>query len=102
MTFGVYSKEHNSDTLRYGVLVEQYNEILLPLHEKMLALADEYLAYCETVMRGEVPKRLMSQFNFCMHSVPFLRGMVVEGLLKTGFLKPEEELSPMIGVYTTV
>ena len=102
MTFGVYSKEHNSDTLRYGVPVEQYNEILLPLHEKMLALADEYLAYCETVMRGEVPKRLMSQFNFCMHSVPFLRGMVVEGLLKTGFLKPEEELSPMIGVYTTV
>jgi len=44
----------------------------------------------------------MSQFNFCMHSVPFLRGMVVEGLLKTGFLKPEEELSLMIGVYTTV
>ena len=102
VTFGVYSKEHNSDTLRYGVPVETYNEMLLPIHEKMLALADEYLAYCETVMRGEVPKRLMSQFNFCMHSVPFLRGMVVEGLLKTGFLKPEEELSLMIGVYTTV
>ena len=102
VTFGVYSKEHDSETLRYGVPVEQYNETLLPLREKMLALADEYMEYCETVMRGEVPKRLMSQFNFCMHSVPFLRGMVVEGLLKTGFLKPEEELSPMIGVYTTV
>ncbi len=102
VTFGVYSKEHNSDTLRYGVPVEQYNEKLLPIHEKMLALADDYMAYCETVMRSEVPKRLMSQFNFCMHSVPFLRGMVVEGLLKTGFLKPEEELSLMIGVYTTV
>ena len=102
VSFGVYSKEHDSDTLRYGVPVEQYNEILLPLYEKMLDLADEYLAYCETVMRGEVPKRLMSQFNFCMHSVPFMRGMVVEGLLKTGFLKPEEELSLMIGVYTTV
>ena len=102
VSFGVYSKEHDSDTLRYGVPVEQYNEILLPMYEKMLDLADEYLAYCETVMRGEVPKRLMSQFNFCMHSVPFMRGMVVEGLLKTGFLKPEEELSLMIGVYTTV
>ena len=102
VTFGVYSKEHNSDTIRYGVALEQYNETLLPLYEKMLALGDEYLAYCETVMRGEVPKRLMSQFNFCMHSVPFLRGMMVEGLLKTGFLKPEEELSLMIGVYTTV
>jgi len=102
VTFGVYSKEHNSDTLRYGVPVEKYNEMLLPIYEKMLALADDYLAYCETVMRGEVPKRLMSQFNFCMHSVPFLRGMVVEGLLKSGFLKPEEELSLMIGVYTTV
>ncbi len=102
VAFGVYSKEHNSDTLRYGVPVEQYKEALLPVYEKMLALADEYLAYCETVMRDEVPKRLMSQFNFCMHSVPFMRGMVVEGLLKTGFLKPEEELSLMIGVYTTV
>ena len=102
VTFGVYSKEHDSDSLRYGVPREQYNEKLLPFYEKMLALADEYLAYCETVMRGEVPKRLMSQFNFCMHSVPFLRGMLVEGLLKNGFLKPEEELSLMIGVYTTV
>lgn len=102
VTFGVYSKEHSSDTLRYGVPVAQYNETLLPLYEKMLALADDYMAYCETVMRGEVPKRLMSQFNFCMHSVPFLRGMVVEGLLKTGFLKPEEELSSMLGVYMTV
>ena len=102
VTFGVYSKEHNSDILRYGVPVEQYKEVLLPIYEKMLTLADEYLAYCETVMRGEVPKRLMSQFNFCMHSVPFLRGMVVEGLLKTGFLRPEEELSLMIGVYTTL
>jgi hypothetical protein len=82
--------------------VEQYNEILLPIYEKMLALGDEYMAYCETVMRREVPKRLMSQFNFCMHSVPFMRGMVVEGLLKTGFLKPEEELSLMLGVYMTV
>ena len=102
VTFGVYSKEHNSDTLRYGVPVEQYNETLLPMYEKLLALAEEYLAYCETVMRGEVPKRLMSQFNFCMHSVPFLRGMLVDGLVKTGFLKPEEELSQMIGVYTTM
>ncbi len=102
VTFGVCSKEHNSETLRYGVPVEQYNKELLPFYEKMLALADEYMAYCETVMRGEVPKRLMSQFNFCMHSVPFLRGMVVEGLLKTGYLKPEEELSQMIGVYTTI
>ncbi len=102
VSFGVYSKEHNSETLRYGVPVEQYNKELLPIYEKMLALADEYMAYCETVMRGEVPKRLMSQFNFCMHSVPFLRGMVVEGLLKTGYLKPEEELSLMIGVYATV
>lgn len=102
VTFGVYSMGHNSDTLRYGVPVEQYNEKLLPLWDKMIALADDYMAYCENVMRGEVPKRLMSQFNFCMHSVPFLRGMVVDGLLRTGFLKPEEELSQMIGVYTTV
>ncbi len=102
VTFGVYSKKHSSDTLRYGVPVEQYNETLLPMYEKLLTLAEEYLAYCETVMRGEVPKRLMSQFNFCMHSVPFLRGMLVDGLVKTGFLKPEEELSQMIGVYTTM
>jgi len=27
---------------------------------------------------------------------------VVDGLLKNGFLKPEEELSDMIGVYTSM
>lgn len=102
VTFGVCSKEHNSETLRYGVPVKHYNEKLLPFWDKMLALADDYIAYCETVMRGEVPKRLMSQFNFCMHSVPFLRGMVVDGLIKSGYLKPEEDLTEMIGVYTTV
>ena len=34
--------------------------------------------------------------------IPFLRGMLAEGLVEAGFLKPEEELSQMIGVYTTV
>ena len=82
--------------------VEVYNRELLPLWNTMFELAEEYMAYCEDVMREEVPDNLMTQFNFCMHSVPFLRGMVVEGLLETGFLKPEEELSDMIGVYMVV
>ena len=68
----------------------------------MQSIAEEYVAYCEEVMRKEVPKRLKSQFNYCMHEIPFLRGMVVEGLLELGFLKPEEELSDMIGVYMVV
>lgn len=68
----------------------------------MFELAEEYMVYCEEVMRKEVSGHLMSQFNFCMHSVPFLRGMVVDGLLEQGFLKPEEELSEMIGVYMVV
>ena len=70
--------------------------------EKMQEIAEEYVAYCEDVMRTEVPKRLNSQFNYCMHEIPFLRGMVLEGLLEQGFLKPEEELSDMIGVYMVV
>jgi len=65
-------------------------------------LAEEYLADCEKIMRGEVPEKLMSQFNFCMHSVPFLRGMVTEGLLEKGFLKPEEEVSKLKGVFMVV
>ena len=68
----------------------------------MQELAEGYLTYCEDVMRKEVTGHLMNQFNFCMHSVPFLRGMVLEGLLEQGFLKPEEELSDMIGVYMVV
>ncbi len=102
VTFGISSKAHNIDGLRYGVPVEVYNQELLPLWNTMQELAEEYLAYCEGVMRKEVPENLMSQFNLCMHSVPSLRGMVVEGLLEQGFLKPEEELSLMIGVYMVV
>ena len=102
ISFGVYSDCHNSETLRYGVPIDVYNKELLPIWDEMMAIGEDYMAYCEEVMRTEVPDRLMSQFNFCMHSIPFLRVMVVEGLMKKGFLKPEEELSYMIGVYTSV
>lgn len=102
ITFGLSSKAHNAGGLRYGIAVEVYNQELLPLWDTMQKLAEEYLAYCEEVMRKEVPMHLMSQFNFCMHSVPFLRGMVVEGLLEQGFLKPEKELSKMKGVFMIV
>ena len=102
ITFGVSSKAHNEDGLRYGIPVDVYNRELLPLWNTMQELAEEYLADCEEIMRKEVPDNLMSQFNFCMHSVPFLRGMVVEGLLELGFLKPEEEVSKRKGVYIVV
>lgn len=102
VAIGIYQKEHNSDTLRYGIPVAIYNQQLLPMWNHMLDLADEYIAYCEEVMREEVPERLMNQFNFCMHSVPFLRGAVADGLLERGFLKPEEELTEMMGVYTAL
>lgn len=100
--FGVYQKEHNQNGLRYGVAEEIYNRELLPLWEKMHTLADEYIVYCEEVMRREVPKRLMNQFNFCMQAIPYMRGMLIEGLLDIGFLIPESELTNMIGVYTQV
>lgn len=102
ITFGLSNKAHNAAGMRYGMPVEVYNRELLPLWNTMFEQAEEYIAYCEGVMREEVPNNLMSQFNFCMHSIPFLRGMVVEGLLETGFLKPEEELTDMIGVYMVV
>jgi len=102
ITFGVSSKAHNTDGLRYGIPVDVYNRELLPLWNSMQELAKEYLADCEDIMRKEVPENLMSQFNFCMHSVPFLRGMVVEGLLEKGFLKPEEEVSKLKGVFMVV
>ncbi len=102
ITFGISSKAHNADGLRYGIPVEVYNRELLPLWNTMQELAEEYLADCEKIMRGEVPENLMSQFNFCMHSVPFLRGMVTEGLLEKGFLKPEEEVSKLKGVFMVV
>ena len=100
--FGLYNKAHNRDGLKYGVPVEVYNKELLSLWEEMWKLGDEYITYCEEVMKEEVPERLSSQFKFCMNMIPFLRGMVAEGLVEAGFLKPEEELSQMIGVYTTV
>ena len=99
VTFGVYQKKHNSKHLRYGISVDIYNHKLLPVWNQLMDLAEEYVAYCEEIMRSEVPKQLMSQFNFCMHSIPFLRGAVVEGLIREGFLKPEEELSEMVGVF---
>ncbi len=102
IAFGVSSKAHNTDGLRYGIPVDVYNRELLPLWNTMQELAEEYLADCEVIMRKEVPENLVSQFNFCMHSVPFLRGMVVEGLLEQEFLKPEEELSKMKGVFMIV
>ncbi len=99
---GIYSKEHNSETLRYAIPIDIYNKELLSLWDRLMELAEEYIVHCENVMHKEVPERLNSQFNFCMHSIPFLRGMVVEGLLQEGFLKPENELSKMIGVYTCI
>lgn len=102
VTFGVYSNKDDKDGLCHGIPIEKYEQELQPLWEKMQSIAEEYVAYCEEVMRKEVPKRLESQFNYCMHEIPFLRGMVVEGLLEQGFLKPEEELSEMIGVYMVV
>ena len=102
VTFGLYSNKDNRDGLCHGIPVETYEQELQPLWEKMQEIAEEYVAYCEDVMRTEVPKRLNSQFNYCMHEIPFLRGMVLEGLLEQGFLKPEEELSDMIGVYMVV
>lgn len=102
ITFGVYSECHNSETLRYAVPIEIYNKELLSLWNELIQVGEEYMEFCENVMREEVPDRLMSQFNYCMHEIPFMRGMVVDGLLKNGFLKPEEELSYMIGVYTCV
>lgn len=102
IAFGVYRREHESGGLRCGIPIETYNAELLPLWEKLLEPAEEYIADCEAIMRGEIPQKLKSQFNFCMHSIPFLRGMLVEGLLENNFLKPEEELSDMIGVYTTI
>jgi len=102
ITFGISSKAHNTDGLRYGIPVDVYNRELLPLWNSMQELAEVYLADCEVIMRKEVPENLMSQFNFCMHSVPFLRGMVTEGLLEKGFLKPEEEVSKLKGVFMVV
>lgn len=102
ITFGVSSKAYNTDGLRYGIPVDVYNRELLPLWNSMQELAEVYLADCEVIMRKEVPENLMSQFNFCMHSVPFLRGMVTEGLLEKGFLKPEEEVSKLKGVFMVV
>lgn len=100
--FGVYQKEHNHNGLRHGVAESIYNRELLPLWDKMFELAEGYISYCEEVMRKEVPKRLMSQFNFCMQAIPYMRGMLIEGLLDCDFLKPESELSDMIGVYVEV
>ena len=102
IAFGVSSKAHNADGLRYGIPVDVYNRELLPFWNTMQELAEAYLAECEEIMRKEVPENLMSQFNFCMHSVPFLRGMVTEGLLEKGFLKPEEEVSKLKGVFMVV
>lgn len=102
ITFGVSSKAHNTEGLRYGIPVEVYNRELLPLWNTMQELAEDYLAGCEDIMRKEVPENLMSQFNFCMHSVPFLRGMVAECMLEQGFLKPEEEVSKLKGVFMVV
>lgn len=102
ITFGVYTAEHNSETLRYAVPIETYNKELLHIWNELMSIGEEYMEYCENVMRGEIPNRLMTQFNFCMHSIPFLRGMVVDGMLKNGFLKSEDELSDMIGVYTCI
>ncbi len=100
--FGLYNKAHNRDGLKYGVPAEVYEKELLPLWEDMMKLGDEYITYCEEVMKEEVPERLGGQFKFCMNMIPFMRGMVADGLIEEGFLKPEEELSEMIGVYTTI
>ena len=102
VTFGLYSNKNNKDGLCHGISVKKYEQELQPLWEKMQEIAEEYIAYCEEVMRTEVPRRLASQFNYCMHEIPFLRGMLLEGLIEQGFLKPEEELSDMIGVYMVV
>ena len=100
--FGLYRKEHNQNGLKEGVAEDIYNRELLPLWDKMFELAEEYISYCEEVMKREVPKRLMGQFNFCMQAIPYMRGMVFEGLTDNGFLRPESELTNMIGVYAQV
>ncbi len=102
LTFGIYSSEHNSEALRYGVPIEIYNEELLPLWNRLLNLGEEYICFCEDIMKKEIPARLMNQFNFCMHSIPFLRGMVAEGLVEDGFMKADTDLSPLAGVYMCV
>lgn len=100
--FGLYRKEHNQNGLKEGVAEDIYNRELLPLWDKMFELAEEYISYCEEVMKREVPKRLMGQINFCMQAIPYMRGMVFEGLTDNGFLRPESELTNMIGVYAQV
>lgn len=102
IAFGVYNSAHNRDGLRYGVPIESYDRDLLPLWNKMLALTEEYISFCEEIVRREIPGKLKSQFNFCIQAIPYLRHMVVEGLLDSGYLKPEKELSHMIGVYTEI
>ena len=102
IAFGVYNSAHNRDGLRYGVPIESYDRELLPLWNKMLALTEEYISFCEEIVKREIPGKLKSQFNFCIQAIPYLRRMVVEGLLDSGYLKPEKELSHMIGVYTEI
>lgn len=102
IAFGVYNSAHNRDGLRYGVPIESYDRDLLPLWNKMLALTEEYISFCEEIVKREIPGKLKSQFNFCIQAIPYLRHMVVEGLLDSGYLKPEKELSHMIGVYTQI
>lgn len=102
ITFGIYSKKHNENGLIAGMPGAVYKKEIEPLRDELLKLAEEYMVYCEELVRKEIPKKLMSQFNFCLQMIPFLRGMLVEGLLDLGYLKSEEELSDMIGVYTVV
>lgn len=98
----MYRKEHNQNGLKEGMAEDIDNSELLPFVDKMFELAEEYISYCEEVMKREVPKRLMNQFNFCMQAIPYMRGMLFEGLSDNGFLKTESELTNMIGGYVRV
>jgi predicted nucleotide-binding protein (sugar kinase/HSP70/actin superfamily) len=100
--FGIYRKSHNNEALRYAVPIDVYNGELLPMWNELIAVAEDYVVYCENVMKEEIPERLQSQFNYYMHEIPFLRGMVVEGLIEKGFLKPDTELSELLGTYIMV
>lgn len=102
ITFGVYSREHEKEIFRFGVPVAVYEERLAPLREDLLRLADEYIAGCGEILKPEIPESLKEEYDLCMHNIPYMRWMAAEGLLKSGWLKPLEEIGDMAGVYCRV
>lgn len=102
ITFGVYSREHEKEPFRFGVPAAVFEEKLASLWEELLSLADEYIGYCEEVLKPEIPESLKEEYDMCMHSIPYMRWMAAEGLLKISWLKPLEEIGDMAGVYCRV